>query len=127
MGSLGADVAVDYHSASVFDAVPDGSVDFVFDNLGVDANLAVRKLTADGIFISIVNVPPSHHDNRVRQSFYYVWSDDQLPKIVGKLDFIAKLIDAGKFKVFVDDTYDFDQIKEAYSRLFVRGNLRSRI
>lgn len=50
---MGADHVVDYHQQDVFDALPDDSVDIVYDNYGAPgtADKAMSKLRQGGVFI----------------------------------------------------------------------------
>merc|ERR1712110_1092497 len=98
----------------------------VLDNLGADVNLILKKLKSPGgIVVSLVNpFRSSPQAHGVKEIFYYVWSDDQLPTLAGKLDVLANFIDAGRFKTFVDETYDLDHFKDAYHRLFTHVKAR---
>merc|ERR1711904_721070 len=56
MKQLGADVVIDYHKQDLFDALPDNSVDIVYDNFGVPgtADKAMPKMRSNGTFLVLM-------------------------------------------------------------------------
>lgn len=143
---LGADIAVDYHKASILDVVADGSMDVVMHNARatLDIDRMVAKVRPGGTFVTIV-VPedgriqsaedfesymkdPSRFGSgrappEVRQIFYGVYDDTQRPRGRELLDTLAALVDSGKIKVHVNRTYDFDHIKDALATAARAGYL----
>lgn len=126
--SLGADVVVDYHKSSVFDAVPDGSVDIVYDNIGIgDLTVGLKKLKSPGgVFVSIVDASIGPHPAGVKVMFYNVWSQEELLTYPAKMDALAAFIDSKAIRVLVNQTYDFEHVKVAYMQ-FDHGGFMSRI
>ena len=70
---LGASLVVDYHAGSLWDALPERSVDAVFDNLGEPGawRRALRALKDDSTYVEMM----TYHA-------YYrsLWSDDDAPR-----------------------------------------------
>jgi NADPH:quinone reductase-like Zn-dependent oxidoreductase len=130
--SLGADVVVDYHKGSVYDAVANRSVDLIFDNVGQPAELdkAMTKLKSPGgFFISITSATWNGSSNPppgVRQMGYNVWAPLERKTLADKLDILSSFIDSGKVRVHVNRTYGFDHIKDAYNQ-YQQGHILSRI
>lgn len=127
--ALGADIVVDYYKGSVYDAVEDGSVDLVYDNLGRQSGVdkAMAKLKSPGgVFVAIAGPVSPNPPPGVEQVKYNVWSPEERKTYGAKLDQMAKLIDDGKLKVKVNNTYDFDHVKDAY-RQCAGGGVLSQI
>jgi len=126
------DVVVDYHKESLYDAVPDRSVDLVYDNLGraEDVEKAMAKLKSPGgVFLSIAASTAhgsSHPPPGVRQLFYYVWENTQRTTYVKKLDTLKRWVEDGDMRIEVNRTYTFDHVRAAYAQ-FEHGGINSRI
>lgn len=126
------DVVVDYHKESLYDAVPDRSVDLVYDNLGLtkDVAKAMAKLKSPGgVFISIVDSTwngTKHPPPGVRQLHYSVWSAHERATYVSKLTTLKQWVEAGDILVEFNRSYGFDHIKNAYAQ-FHKGGFHSRI
>ena len=118
--ALGADVVIDYHAARFEDVVCD--MDVIFDGVGGETlERSWKILKSTGKLVSIVgetaNAPLSQ---RSRDAFMLVRADGQ------QLADIARRIDAGELRVFVEATYPLAEARDAYARA-ERGKMRGKI
>eukprot|EP00656_Telonema_subtile_P000690 TRINITY_DN1032_c0_g2_i3.p1 TRINITY_DN1032_c0_g2~~TRINITY_DN1032_c0_g2_i3.p1 ORF type:complete len:377 (+),score=81.79 TRINITY_DN1032_c0_g2_i3:142-1272(+) len=126
--SLGATVVVDYHSQNVFDALPDDSVDIVYDNYGADgtADKAMRTLRAGGsylllphgdCFMNKTQGPPclaAHPKPGVRQLNYDTGADFGTNELVG-LDELKGLFESGDLSAHIDRGFSLAQAAQAFN------------
>jgi NADPH:quinone reductase-like Zn-dependent oxidoreductase len=94
--SLGADHVIDYSKGDF--TKTDERYDVVFDAVDKISRSRGRKiLKSDGIFISVGKDSGEDSDLKVKD-----------------LEYLKELIEAGKFRSFIDRTYTLDQIVEAH-------------
>ena len=117
--SLGADVVVDYKLQEALEAVPDNSVDFVYDNYDKTshtAELAMRKLRPGGVFVGIVSTKLAPTPKRGVKQLYFDLPDalnnNETRKREG-LDAVASLIGGGKLRPFVQQTFSLEGVPAA--------------
>lgn len=131
--SLGADVVVDYKKGSVFDAVPDRSVDVVLDNhlVAGNADRAMQKLKAPGgVFVclnDLIGCKSKNPPAGVKQFAYHLG----LP-FKSKLELIAKFVTAGTMRGVVQVKYGLNDFKtalqaEAPGGSSITGHIHSKI
>ncbi|UAK25962.1 NADP-dependent oxidoreductase [Sphingomonas nostoxanthinifaciens] len=120
--AIGADTVIDYKTERFEDVAKD--VDLVFDLVGgetQDRSFAV--LRQGGTLVSTVGVADPDkgkaRDIRVPERWMATPNAAQLGEI-------ADLIDAGRVKVEVAETFPLDQVREAYARL-EQGHVRGKI
>jgi len=122
--SLGADLVVDYHEQNLFDALPDDSVDLVFDNLGHagTADKAMHAIRSGGTFLVLSGGDGGKISNNpkdgVKQIPFRLQSSGRT-----EMEFAASLIDAGSLKVNVFASYGLHEVKEAWAALRGHGVL----
>ena len=107
--SLGADEVIDYKNARFHDTVRD--IDIVFDTVGGETrDLSWSVLKPNGRMITIAADGENSSDPRIKNNYFIVE-----PNHVQLLE-VAKLIDAGLLKTFVNATVPFDEAPLAYAR-----------
>lgn len=127
--SLGADVVVDYHKQSVFDAVDDGSVDVVLNNHNSEgtSDRAMKKLKASGgVFVTIDGGEAKNPPAGITQINYQLEDPKEVADFRNKLDIIAGFLSEGKIRIEIQETYDFDNIRDAFT-VAAAGHVRSKI
>lgn len=119
--SLGADLVIDYHEQEIFDALPDNSVDMVFDNIGIagTADRAMRTIKSGGTFLVLmgggggtISANPKEGVNQV---------DFQYGTDPTALDQVAAFIDAGALKPVIFASYGLQDTAAAWTRLRSHG------
>ena len=120
--AIGADKAIDYKNERFEDVVSD--VDLVFDLVGgetQDRSFAVVK--DGGTLVSTIGVahPEKGRDRNIRVPDRWLAEPN-----AAQLGEIADLIDAGKVRVEVAETFPLDQVRKAYDRL-EQGHVRGKI
>jgi NADPH:quinone reductase-like Zn-dependent oxidoreductase len=111
VASLGADEVIDYRSVKFEEAVKD--VDLVLDTVGADTTARSPQVLRDGgRLVSIAGMPPPECGKRI-----------QCPQDGGDpdggrhaLQALAKLIEAGKLKINVDEVFSLGQAGAAQER-----------
>jgi len=132
--SLGADTVFDYHKQDLFDALPDDSVDFVYDNYGKDgtADRASRIIRSGGKYLMMPHAecfvyatlglplaqkPPCTARNPKEGVTYENF--DTLPVFNKEgdkmLDEIKGMFDEGKLVAHVDKVFTRNDIRAAYN------------
>jgi len=126
MKRLGADTVIDYHKQDIFDALPDDSVDVVYDNYARPgtADKAMHTIRHGGVFMILQDVnsgaPSDHPKDGVRQ----IASCRSKNFRRDELDTLAKLFDAGKLKPHtMSPTYGFAEVPQAFTRMLGHGVL----
>lgn len=115
--SLGADVVVDYKKGSVFDAVPNRSVDVVLDNhlVAGNADRAMQKLKAPGgVFVCLNDLIGCKSDNPpsgVKQVAYHLGLP--IPHFKAKLELMGKFVAAGSLRCVVQAKFGLNDWKTA--------------
>lgn len=114
---LGADVVIDYKKQEIFDALPNNSVDIVFDNYGAKgtADKAMHAIRPGGVYVILfgggLGRPSKNPKPGVEQhEFWLVNMSSQEP-----LDTLAELYTQGKWKPHTQHVYPLDQIKQVFN------------
>ncbi len=116
---LGAEQVIDYRNTRFEDVVRD--IDVVFDTVGggtLERSWGV--LNTGGKLVTIAAQSTGAVAQRVRDAFMLVRADGV------ELGQIAKLIDAGELRVFIERTFPLAQAREAYQRA-QQGKMRGKI
>lgn len=95
--SFGADVVIDYHEKELFAALPDNSVDIVFDNIGLPgtADKAMHAIKAGGVYAVLTGGGQgkiSDHPKKGVKQISYAGVKPNTADLVQ----LAKFVDAGK-------------------------------
>jgi NADPH:quinone reductase-like Zn-dependent oxidoreductase len=107
--SLGADEVIDYKTTSFEATVRD--VDIVFDTVGGETrDLSWPVLKPTGRMVTIATDGENSTDPRIKNNYFIVEPNQQ------QLLEVAKLIDAGTLKTFVNAAVPFDEAPLAYAR-----------
>lgn len=126
--SLGADFVTDYKKQDIFDALPDNSVDIVYDNYGAEgtADKAMHAIRPGGTYLlmphgecysSKVQGPPCLSANPkagVTQLNYVTGPDYEAYALQG-LDEMRALFEAGKLSAHIDKSFPLADIAKAFS------------
>jgi len=116
---LGAVQVIDYQTTRFEDVVRD--VDVVFDTVGGETlERSWRVLKAGGRLVTVATQGAGAVEQRVRDAFLLVRADGS------QLKQIAKLIDAGELRVFVETVFPLARAREAYVRA-QQGKMRGKI
>jgi NADPH:quinone reductase-like Zn-dependent oxidoreductase len=117
--SLGADKVFDYHKTRFENVLCD--MDVVFDPVGGETlDRSWKVLKRGGHMVTIATSSGQSSDSRVRDAFMILRAD------ASQLSQIAGLIDAGELRVFLGQTFDLAQTREAYDRA-ERGGIRGKV
>ncbi|HTV05070.1 MAG TPA: NADP-dependent oxidoreductase [Acidobacteriaceae bacterium] len=105
---LGADQAIDYRSSRLEDEI--SKVDIVFDTVGGETlEHSWNLLKPGGRMVTIASDSGASTDPRIKDAFFIVEpKQDQLAAI-------ARLIDSGKLRTFVNAVVPLDRAAEAYN------------
>lgn len=118
---LGIDEIVDYTSIQFEDVVKD--VDVVLDSVGFDTTARSMPLLKPGGHLLCIVTPPDFEEAAKRQIEAHYVSGQPSTQILTE---IADLIDAGKIKPTIQQTFSFEQINDALQMsksLHVQGKL----
>lgn len=117
---LGASRVIDYKSERFEDVV--GEVDVVFDGVGGDIlHRSWGVLSPTGRMVTIASNSENTQDERTKAAFFIVE-----PKQAQLVD-IAKLLDSGELKVFVDGVVPVAEASAAYFGKLPRQNGRGKV
>merc|ERR1712070_125134 len=122
--SLGADLVVDYHEQDLFDALPDDSVDLVFDNLGLPgtADKSMHAIRAGGTYLVLQGGDggkiSDHPKDGVQQIAFGLQTSGRT-----EMEYAASLIDAGSLRVNIFASYGLHEVKQAFAALRGHGVL----
>jgi len=106
---LGAEQVIDYRTTRFEDVAHD--MDVVFDTVGGETlKRSWNVLKPGGKLVTVAAGGAQADEQRVRDAFMLVRADAL------QLEQIAKLIDAGELRVFVERTFPLAQVREAYAR-----------
>jgi len=106
--SLGADEVVDYKTAHFQDTVRD--IDLVFDTVGGETrDLSWPVLKPSGRMITVAADGENSTDPRIKNNYFIVEPNQQ------QFVEVARLIDGGFLKTFVNAAVPFDQAPVAYA------------
>lgn len=131
--SLGADIVTDYKVQGIFDALPDDSVDIVYDNYGAEgtADKAMRTIRPGGTYLLMphgecymkkTQGPPCLSANPkqgVRQLNYITGPDFAAHTLEG-LDDLKDLLDANRLFPHIAAAYSLEDAAKAFS--YSRGS-----
>eukprot|EP00440_Ansanella_granifera_P053233 gb/GFBE01057709.1/.p1 GENE.gb/GFBE01057709.1/~~gb/GFBE01057709.1/.p1 ORF type:complete len:368 (+),score=64.22 gb/GFBE01057709.1/:1-1104(+) len=117
--SLGATDVVDYHVSSIWDELPENSVDVVYDNYGAPgtADAAMRVLRPGGVFIFLPgkNAATSKHPKPGVTQIDYGLCDSSHHE---DLDALAEIANAGLMKGVVQESFPLENITQALNLSF---------
>lgn len=123
--SLGADFVVDYHKQELADALPDDSVDIVFDNLGAKgtADKMMHAIRSGGTFLVLMGgsggTISKHPKAGIRQVSFGLSTAAKK-----EFDQLKELFDTGKLQPrTMQPTYNLAQVPDAFTRLRSHGVL----
>jgi NADPH:quinone reductase-like Zn-dependent oxidoreductase len=117
--SLGASQVIDYKSARFEEVVE--KVDVVFDGVGGETLARSWDLVKPGgKVVSYASESGSSAEQRVRDAFFIVEASG------AQLAEIGNLIDGGKLRVFVEETFPLEKAREAYARA-QKGGMRGKV
>src|SRR5262249_53216645 len=104
--ALGADQVIDYRQTRFEDVICD--VDVVFDPVGGETlERSWKVLKPEGTVVTVATASGQSGELRVRNAFMIVRADGaQLAKI-------ARMIDAGELRVYLQQTFDLAEAREA--------------
>merc|ERR1719247_3932617 len=123
---LGADIVIDYKVQNIFDALPDNSVDIVYDNYGKEgtADKAMRVIRPGGVYLLMphgecylkkTQGPPCLSDKAkkgVRQLNYVTGPDFQAHSQQG-LEELKERFDSDKLSGFIDNMFPLEDVAKA--------------
>ena len=121
--SLGADLVVDYRAQELFDALPDDSVDVVFDNYGRPgtADKAMRTIRPGGLFLvltgSLHGDVSKHPKPGVRQIKFQQMNSTDLEG----LRELSSLFEAGQLRAHTFKAYGLSEVPQAFTQLLAGG------
>jgi NADPH:quinone reductase-like Zn-dependent oxidoreductase len=108
VAELGAEEVIDYKASRLEDR--SGKVDVVFDTVGGDTlDKSWSVLKAGGRLVTIVSGLPDNVEQRVKDAFFIV--EPSQKQLLG----VAKLLDAGTLKTYVNAVVPFEEASDAYS------------
>jgi NADPH:quinone reductase-like Zn-dependent oxidoreductase len=106
---LGADQVIDYKTARFQDLVQD--IEVVFDTVGGETrDLSWSLLKPEGRMVTIAADDETSTDPRIKEHYFIVEPNQS------QLIEIAKLLDAGSLKTFVNAAVPFDEAAAAYAK-----------
>lgn len=121
---LGADLVVDYHEQDLFAALPDNSVDLVFDNYGSKGNAdkAMHAIRSGGAFLVLqggeAGKISDHPKEGVKQIAFGLCDAGR-----EELTYAAGLIDTGAVKSHIFASYGLHEVPQAWAALRGHGVL----
>jgi len=112
--SLGADEAIDYHSANWWEVLEKGSVDFIYDCVGQSGtgDRAMPILADGGYYVSLRGALPSSVPAG-KHATTFINSDTNLDNLP-LLEAIRKIVEAGKLRMPERKSYDLADILAAF-------------
>lgn len=122
--SLGADLVIDYHEQELFSALPDDSVDLVFDNIGLQgtADKAMHAIKVGGTYLVLQGGDggkiSDHPKDGVKQIPFGLQSSGRT-----EMEYAASLMDAGSLRVNIFASYGLHEVKQAWAALRGHGVL----
>jgi NADPH:quinone reductase-like Zn-dependent oxidoreductase len=117
--ALGADQVIDYHKTRFEDVMCDVCV--VFDPVGGETlERSWKVLEPDGKVVTVATSSGESDDPRVRDAFMIVRADGT------QLAQIARMIDSGELRVYLEQTFDLAQARQAYARAG-QGGMRGKV
>lgn len=114
--SFGATLVVDYHKTTIWEALPEDSVDVVYDNYGAagTADLAMKVIRPGGVFIFLPGKGggvSKHPKPGVRQINYGLCDSSKHED----LDALAAFTQAGHLKAYVSQAFGLEDFATAFN------------
>ena len=117
--ALGADQVIDYRQTRFEDLICD--VDVVLDPVGGETlERSWNVLKPNGRLVTVATTSGESSESRVRDAFMIVRADGS------QLAQIATMIDAGELRVFLGQTFELAEARQAYAQAG-RGGMRGKI
>jgi NADPH:quinone reductase-like Zn-dependent oxidoreductase len=117
--ALGADQVIDYRKTRFEDVICD--VDVVFDPVGGETlDRSWKVLQPGGTVVTVATSSGQSTDPRVHDAFMIVRADGS------QLEQIARRIDAGELRVYLEQTFTLDEARQAYARAG-QGGMRGKV
>eukprot|EP01065_Artemidia_motanka_P000737 TRINITY_DN10340_c0_g1_i1.p1 TRINITY_DN10340_c0_g1~~TRINITY_DN10340_c0_g1_i1.p1 ORF type:complete len:361 (+),score=133.81 TRINITY_DN10340_c0_g1_i1:64-1083(+) len=115
---LGADLVIDYKVQEIFDALPDNSVDIVYDNYGHPgtADKAMHAIRPGGVFLVLeggLNGTISKHPKPGVKQIPFGLADASNHEV---FDTLTKLFNDGKIRPHTEAVYSFDEVPAAFTK-----------
>jgi len=116
--SIGADEVIDYHSQHFWEVIPPGSIDIVYDCIGMPGtgNRAYAVLTDNGKYVTVLD---ELADPKVAASKPGVYQTSMFMTIgnqPGKLHQITKMVEEGKLRVHLDNIFEgLDKVPQLFN------------
>lgn len=118
VNSLGADMVVDYTKQNIFDALPDNSIDIVYDNFGAKgtADRAMRAIRAGGVFLVMDTGNGGQISSHPKQGVTQIsFGLAKLEDHSTGLDVLKKMFDAKQLVPHTQAVYGLDGVKDAFN------------
>jgi len=114
---MGADVVVDYHVQEVFDALPDDSVDIVFDNFGAKgtADKAMPKIRSGGIYLVLPGGNGGSISSNPKAGVTQITFGGTTSGDHTQLDILKGFADEGKLAPHVFAAFTLDTAAQAFA------------
>lgn len=117
MKSYGADVVIDYKQQNIFDALPDNSVDLVYDNYAAPGTCdrAMHAVRPGGSFLLLPNIMGAGKCKKPKTGVKYInfgYTDSASYK---GLDTLKGFFDSGALKAKVQQAFPLSQAADAFS------------
>jgi NADPH:quinone reductase-like Zn-dependent oxidoreductase len=117
--ALGADQLIDYRKTRFEDVICD--VEVVFDPVGGETlDRSWKVLKPGGTVVTVATASGQSSESRVRDAFMIVRADG------AQLAEIGSMIDAGELRVFLQQTFELAEAREAYARAR-QGGMRGKV
>ena len=115
--ALGADIVIDYHKQDLFDALPDDSIDIVFDNFGGKgtADKAMRTIRPGGVFILLPGGGGGTLSKHPKAGVTQINFGETTSSHHSQLDILKGLFDAGKLRAHVYAAFPLARAAEAFA------------
>jgi len=119
---FGADVVIDYHEKELFAALPDNSVDIVFDNIGQPgtADKAMHAIKAGGVYAVLNGGAQGKISDHPKEGVKQISYAGVKPN-TADLSQLAKFFDAGTILPSTVATYALADIPAAFTRQLGHG------
>jgi len=119
---LGADVVIDYHKQELFEALPDNSVDIVFDNIGLPgtADKAMHAIREGGTYAVLTGGGGGKISDNPKPDVKQIDYAGVKPN-TADLEQLAKFFDSGAVLPVMAATYALADVPAAFSRSLGHG------
>jgi len=119
---LGADVVIDYHKEELFEALPDNSVDIVFDNIGLPgtADKAMHAIRAGGTYAVLTGGGGGKISDNPKADVKQIAYAGVTPN-AADLQQLAQLFDSGAVLPVLASTYALADLPAAFTRSLGHG------